>query len=171
MTFESKFGFESEHPPLNSEWLDQLTTSLGEPLPEDYVSFLTQWNGGQFSNCVLFPMLSGPHPDDDEFDPEFDVGYLEELYGLYNPSSILDLRNSNKGYGFEQAVPPGFLSIGGWSSFERVCMSLRRHDHGQIFWWSPGEPWVEEKTEEFLNPVARSFADFWKCLFTMEGFP
>lgn len=148
----------STHLPLSDADLEQLQSQIGQ-LPNDYLSFLRQWNTLRLAESMWFPLADAL--DDD------DVGSIGVFYGVGSEKSGSDLRYGNTAYNFQNRVPAGFHSIGRDMSWDFVCIKLGEENFGSIHYWSPGEGWPEDEevaSTEYLCPVASSFWEFWSML-------
>jgi hypothetical protein len=99
---------------------------LNRTLPDDYLDFLSQWNGLAFQDELLVPLES---VDEDEFP------FLSYLFGLSAKKSLLDVRNSGESYHFNSRVPDGLLAIGEicrgtFSQCHFVTVILEQHISG-----------------------------------------
>jgi hypothetical protein len=163
--YEPKFAMKPLFPPIDEHSLDDFVKRIGRPLPDDYAEFLRQWNG------VFFPQEEPSIRFLDEFD-EYDFAVFCRLYGLADETTLDDLRRSQNGYDFRHRVPGCFIAIGDDNTFNRVSLCLDEKRFGHVFFWQPGIPWEEEgentPTEEYLRPVANSFAEFWESLYISE---
>ena len=160
MRYASRFGFYASNGKCDPSELAAFERSVpGGRLPEDYREFLLEWNGGGFPDIVSFPLLD----EEDEF------GMTNELSGLFDPTNQLDLRKVSTSYGFRSTVPLSYIIIGGGVGWNSLCISLDGPDRGHVFYWDPGEPWLEHPpTTQFLRPVAGCFRDFWNALVVDE---
>jgi hypothetical protein len=128
------------------ELLQQVSRELARPLPllDDYLDFLRQWNGvGATVRILTFPLK-------DQFD-EDDIGRLQVLYGIENPTARFDIRAGRNGYSFEDRVPDSYLCIGSDDHWDRIAISLEENTYGHIMFWQPGEPWELDDAVKALH--------------------
>lgn len=157
--YEPKYPVKALYPPCSEEELIKVSNELGGdlPFPDDYLDFLRQWNGLYGAYYPGIVPLRGAFDD-------AECLIIDILYGISGAGDVNDLLKAGKRYAFEERVPSTIIAIGEDDHWNRLCMSLAKETYGRILAWMPGVPWEEGEniqTDEYLYPIADSFAEFW----------
>ncbi|MEL7497430.1 MAG: SMI1/KNR4 family protein [Planctomycetota bacterium] len=126
----------------------------GVQLPESYLKFMTQFNGGR-----VYPRLFY-HTVPEEILPP--VTRLTFVGGLYHWKTVM---SHFRGETFGDGQPKGYLAIGDTPGGIEILMGLKGENHGKIFCWPHNnEDWGSEDNRE-VYLLASDFSTFLKMLF------
>lgn len=127
--------------------INNLEKLYSSTLPQDYKSFLTEYNGG--------------FPDDNMFRSPF----FEELVGVryffgFNSISCMDLMSHIKT--FKNRVPENVIPIGEDDCGNLFCLSLRDKDYNAVYFWDHELEADEDEppTESNLFKLTNNFNEF-----------
>lgn len=124
---------------INLNQLDKFNNKLSIKLPEDYVIFLKEYNGGQ--------------PEDNIVKLDFDKSssfIITTFFGIETEEDIDDIQWHMKI--LEDRIPKGYIPIAGTEGGDIICMNLNSEGWGYIYLW------VHE--EESIIRFAHSFNEF-----------
>lgn len=126
--------------PVSSRKLKAFESKLVAPLPDDFRSFLLEFNGAEFVWTE-----DDSHPDDDnEHRPE-------EIYGLHKGPT--DLRLDEMGGSFQPALPASILIFASDGFGNYFGISLTKPKHGVVYW-------IDHEAPSRKRKVASSFTEF-----------
>ncbi|GAA0135331.1 SMI1/KNR4 family protein [Paenibacillus sp. YSY-4.3] len=151
--------FEYNFEPTGIKDIEALEGKYNIELPEDYKTFLLEYNGGKpvirrFSTLddkqtsslmLLFPLSESNEPN------------LEGNYMEFNESKI---------------IPSNLLPIGDDPIENKICISLSGNDRGYIYYWSLDMEDIDEEDNlpsyKNMSLIAKSFTEFTNGLFVTE---
>lgn len=133
--------------------IHKIETQIGKKLPEPYKDFLLKHNGGR-PNPDCFPIEG---EDVDQF------GGVQFFFGLNLPIKALDILWNYRT--FHKRVPNNILPIACDGSGNIICMSLRKSDYENIYFW--------DHERELTQPgklyiIKDNFSSFIDCLATVD---
>ena len=134
--------FRSHEPGLSADTLLTFEEEMGTKLPDDYRSFLLQFNGAVFER------------KNNHF--KFEDGW-SELYELFNIATIQ--QNIN---GVDSNLPRHTIPIGQDAGDNTICLAIKGPSKGEVYWKDhEQDPDVGNCSVAF---VARSFEEFLSLL-------
>jgi hypothetical protein len=140
--------FQDSYPPIGPDALLKLEKHLGIRLPEDYLRFLLERNGGHFKHEVAIPSFERGN------DEEHTLFYVRSLYGLVFDREDIhsDIRGAfNDAYDWPH-ISSEWLPIGEWMSFT-IFLAVGEIDRGQVWY-------VNDVQTSDRCLIASSFDDF-----------
>ncbi|REK06733.1 MAG: hypothetical protein DWQ37_22040 [Planctomycetota bacterium] len=134
--------------PITEDQLDRLRSEIGASLPQQYVSFLKQFNGGYWAHEVWVQV--------DREASQHNVAHVATNFGVipnkrFSTDDILDVCEQ-----YNDAVPrdcvPIMQTLAGL-----ICLSIHETEVGRVYYSDLGR---YQDGEEFMLPIANSFAEF-----------
>lgn len=128
---------------INQVQLAKFIQKLSFKLPDDYVTFLKEFNGGYPDNNVV------------EIDFYESLSFIiTSFFGIGTKECIDDILWNMEI--FHERLPEGYLPIAHVEGGDVVCINLNLEAWGHIYLW------LHE--EEFVYKIANSFSDFMKII-------
>jgi hypothetical protein len=133
-------------------------------LPPDYRKFLERHNGGRVSEFSMAFDTGVPFRTKEVDNPSRNDG-VRELFGLRHPvaddDAPSDLVERRACYDAEEFLPQGVIAIARCTQSSLVCLSLRRDDFGQVYYWDWywQYPWCRWFFDERLRATAKRYPD------------
>lgn len=140
--------------PLDLNSFESFKGLVGIDLPEDYVKFLKEYNGGEPEDCVGY--LSEVSIEDYA---------IQDFFGM-NLEVYNDLKKVYTSY--INILPENCIAIAEVVGGYKICMSLKSNNFGTIWYWCHDEHDDGEDLEK-LYFVANTFTDFIESLAPNEG--
>jgi hypothetical protein len=132
---------------VSRDQLAPLERRLGGHLPDDYVAFLLQHNGGRADSSTF----------------EFEDGAGEKtrsrvvwFFGLADDDSYGFSANMDD---YEDRIPSAFLPIGSDPFGNLLLLCVRPEDHGSVWFWDHEEE-TEEPDLSNMSRIAGAFGEF-----------
>ncbi|WP_028391112.1 SMI1/KNR4 family protein [Bacillus cihuensis] len=138
---------------LNNKELAELEDVIGYKLPQDYIDFLMEYNGGDHENNII-ELPNG----------EILSISISDFFGI-GIEKINDLKENFKV--FKERIPKGYIPIARTEGGNLVCLD---GDNGHLFLWDHENEcqndYIENKN---LLPIANHFEDFLKMIKSYSG--
>jgi hypothetical protein len=134
--------------------LGELNNRLGFKIPEVYLNFLIENNGGQpFDNLLRIKGSDGSVKW--EFTVNMLYGFDSDLSGdLYHNYFILSDR-----------IPPGLLPIGDDGVGNKICLGVASENYGKVYLWSDTEQDLDEDAStDTVELLTNSLEEFFGAL-------
>ena len=141
----------SEERPASRDQLVWLEQRFGARLPDDYVAFLLQHNGGRAAASAFEFSNEDGEAIRSRVDWFFGAGD-DESYGL---SANID--------DYDERIPAGFCPVGSDPFGNVILLCLRPEGYGSIWFWDH-ENEQEEPDLSNMSRVAGSFSEFLAAL-------
>ena len=138
--------------PIRDEWIKDLERRVGGRLPDDYLAFLRQSNGGWIATGRKPRSLDGPVLQ----------GFFPVMTGRVNTDGIGDALSVHETFS-DGRLPPWFVPIAETGRAAVYCLSVGAKDAGTIYDVYEDDDQDEvpfDKREYAL--VATSFRDFYQ---------
>lgn len=133
---------------LTKEELQRFAEKANLDIPEPYLRFLQQYNGGR-PVPDIFPIEGLPlNPD----------GAIQVFFGLGDTVPAVDLENVLND--LSASVPRGIFPIACTDGGDYICLDLRKPEKPVVY-WDRREFWGNEVWKErYLYPIAPNFEAF-----------
>lgn len=141
------------------EQIREFEQFIHKALPQDYIDFLLQYNGG--------------HPIQDTYDliepinGKDEVADIAWFFAIYDG----DVSNLHKEY-LESitSIPRDFLAIAYGSGGDLICINLGKDKYGKVYFWDVHDqaPHGEEPWYDNIYLIANSFKEFIDKLYEVE---
>jgi hypothetical protein len=149
----------NQGPKLDEQHVRAYEATTGLKLPEDYVSFLLEVNGGHPNGMYEFPITG--LADSDYMD-------VHGLYGLNHPDEGYDLE-ANRRLRAEPVpewlqsvsgtVPDWLLPVGFDSLNDKICLAVSGPRYGQVFFWDLTDQTASPNNIYFIADSFQGFLD------------
>lgn len=147
-------------PPTNKERIEHFEQRHQIILPEDYVRFLLQHNGGR-PELPVFSITDDPRLGN--------TGSIVQIFlRLDAPDHPFDMDLEEHYENYDGRIPPDLLPIARDAGGNAICLGISGERRGQVFFWDHSE---EEEPDEqgnftYYNVafIAPSFAAFFADL-------
>jgi len=146
-------------PKLSESDLEKLEHALSAKLPDDYRSFLLEYNGGcldeRYDYIVTFDYPGGYNPYSGGDNQSDLMHFFRLTYNWFDGHDIFELWNSV----YRERMPSHFLPIAEDSCGNVFCLSLGKNDYGWIYFWDHER---ESPIPDYSNcyKIAESFIGF-----------
>ncbi|MCM3724619.1 SMI1/KNR4 family protein [Neobacillus cucumis] len=134
---------------LHNKKLSDFEDVIGYKLPQEYIDFLTEYNGGDPENTIIELPNS-----------EILSIAITDLFGI-GIEKINDLKTNFKIY--KEIIPKGYIPIARTEGGNLVCLA---GDNGHLFFWDHEIDDIENKD---LLPIANNFEDFLEMIKSVTG--
>lgn len=133
MKLENSFPIISSHNISDEVW------RFFEALPKDYKRFLDKTNGG-FAEAFEYSFETGVPRIIEKVNNPSKTDCVIKFFGIRTsniqpnefPEDLIETANE---YAAEEFLPSGIISIASCIQNSLVCLSLRKNDFGQIYYW------------------------------------
>src|SRR5215203_3670236 len=128
-------------------------------LPKDYKRFLDNTNGG-FTEEFKYTFNTGVPFVTDKVNNQSKTDCVIEFFGINTTNQTnnfpKDLIETAKEYASEGFLPFGIIAIGSCIQNSLVCLSLRKNDFGQIYYWDWywKYPWCKDFFQSRIDKVS-----------------
>ncbi|GIG55690.1 hypothetical protein Lfu02_00620 [Longispora fulva] len=131
--------FRRAEPPAPPEKLAELADRVGVALPDDYIEFLSQHDGGRMGN------------NNETVKMVFGVGEVPDYASIWDALDTYDGR-----------VPTWLIPAADDSFGNLFCLSIREQDVGSVWFWDHEQEADEDEpaTEDNLTYKAKSWTEF-----------
>jgi len=139
--------------PLSEATISKFEKLLNVKLPQDYIEFMLENNGGMPTEEWIFDFIGANNISNRSVIQNFMVIYIEAT------NEIDDLKNSYKLLVDEGFAPPSALPIADDPSGNIIFLVVSEKDYGKVNF---GDHELEDPETGYLvmSPIADSFADF-----------
>jgi SMI1-KNR4 cell-wall len=134
-----KMKLENSFPVILSNNAPDEVWSFFDALPKDYKKFLDNTNGG-FAEEFKYTFETGVPYITEKVNNPSKTDCVIEFFGICTSQTERekfpkDLIETAKEYVAEEFLPLGIIAIASCIQNSLVCVSLRKNDFGQIFYW------------------------------------
>lgn len=130
---------------------DEYINAINYVLPDSYIAFLKEHNGGSVNNCI------GKF----ERNSTVETFLLTTMFGL-NVHGSNDLLTSY--YDFKNRIPDTCIPIGEDAGGNVCCLNLTEPNYGCVYYWDHDEEHDEPITIDQLYFISDSFESFMESL-------
>lgn len=136
-----------------------------EALPKDYKKFLDNTNGG-FAEEFKYSFETGIPYITEKINNPSKTDCIIEFFGIRTSKNQQnefpkDLIKTANEYAAEEFLPLGIIAIASCIQNSLVCLSLRKNDFGQIYYWDWywKYPWSKDFFQERIDKVWKIYPD------------
>jgi hypothetical protein len=158
-----KMKLENSFPVILSNNAPDEVWSFFDALPKDYKKFLDNTNGG-FAEEFKYTFETGVPYITEKVNNPSKTDCVIEFFGICTSQTERekfpkDLIETAKEYVAEEFLPLGIIAIASCIQNSLVCVSLRKNDFGQIFYWDWywKYPWSKEFFQSRIDKVSAAY--------------
>lgn len=132
---------------FNENSLIAFSNRIGYALPNDYIDFLRDHNGGYVKNSICAYYKKG--------EQKF---HLTSLFGLGSEDDLLTQFET-----YKNRIPSTCIPIGRDAGGNLVCLNLSKDNYGNVYFWDHEEELKYEDGEITINDlysIAGTFSEF-----------
>lgn len=147
-----KLEIKFKYKPTNISHIKEFEKHINLKLPNDYVEFLLEYNGGRFKEDA-YEMLEPTHKKHGLFQG---IDWFFTLTEDYNNNLLKNFKL------YLNRMPEEFIPIGDDGCGNKICLCIDGKNYGKVYFWDHN--WEsdegEEPTYDNLYLIANTFTEF-----------